>query len=161
MSQNISSAYKEKKWGKDVDGEYVVDGYVFRGKLRFKKALEGLKGILKKGINAEYRGVKYKVLDERKKGAGIEAEVEVETQKHGECGIAVLELMGPNNRNEYVVMITKSKASKAKFVTFLTEEIIKPLMSDLMLDIHINNSLEIKQKSKSVIKCVQCDTSWG
>ena len=159
MSQN-SSAYKEKKWGKDVEGEYVVDGYVFRGKLRFKKALEGLKGIVKKGRNGEYRGVKYTVLDERKKGAGIEADVEVDTQKPGERGTAVLELMGPNNKKEYVVMITKYKASEAKFVTLLTEKIIKPMMSDLMLDIDINNSLEIKQRSKSAIKCVQCDKTF-
>ena len=54
-----------------------------------------------RGASGKYRGVKYQVLDERKKGAGIEAEVEVETKKCGERGIAVLEMMGPNNRKEF------------------------------------------------------------
>ena len=69
MSKDVSSAYREKKWGKNIEGEYVIDGYVFRGKLRFKKALNGLKGAMKKGIlnmgvwNIEYLMQDQKVLE--------------------------------------------------------------------------------------------------
>ena len=34
-----------------------------------------------KGAFGEYKGVKYTVLDARKKGKGIEAEIEVDTKK--------------------------------------------------------------------------------
>ena len=160
MSQNLSSAYKEKKWGKDVEGEHVIDGFVFRGKVRFKKALEGLKSVMIKGASAEYRGVKYTVLDARKKGAGIEAEVAVETKKVGERGVAVLEMMGPNNRKEFVVMITKSKSSESKFVVILTEKILKPMMLDFMMDVDVQNQIKREKTAKrqeSQIKCSHCD----
>ena len=51
-----------------------------------------------KGAFGEYKGVKYTVLDARKKGKGIEAEIEVDTKKIGERGYAVMEMMGPNNK---------------------------------------------------------------
>jgi hypothetical protein len=40
--------FKEKIWGKTIDGEYVIDGYAFRGKKVFKRALEGIKVFMKK-----------------------------------------------------------------------------------------------------------------
>ena len=30
--------YKEKKWGKEEDGEYTTEGFSFRGKQAFHKA---------------------------------------------------------------------------------------------------------------------------
>ena len=167
MSQSISPVYHEKKWGKDVEGEHVTDGYVFRGKLRFKKALEGLRGVIIKGVSGGYRGVKFDVKDVRKKGVGVEAEVEIETKKHGERGIAILEMLGPNNKKEYVVMITKSKSSEAKFVNLLTEEIIKPMMNDFIMDKDVNDIIEselkprgMSTKQNSTKKCGQCDRTF-
>ena len=159
MSQNFSPPFKEKKWGKDIEGEHVIDGYVFRGKLRFKKAVEGLKGAMVKGAFGEYNGVKYNVKDARKKGTGIEAEIEVDTKKISERGFAVMEMMGPNNRKEHVVMITKSKASEAKFVIILSEEIVKPMMVDFMNDKDISamDKEEKIDRKVSLIKCSQCD----
>ena len=159
MSQNFSPPFKEKKWGKDIEGEHVIDGYVFRGKLRFKKAVEGLKGAMVKGNFGKYNGVKYNVKDARKKGTGIEAEIEVDTKKISERGFAVMEMMGPNNRKEHVVMITKSKASEAKFVIILSEEIVKPMMVDFMNDKDISamDKEEKIDRKVSLIKCSQCD----
>ena len=51
-----------------------------------------------KGAFGEYKGVKYTVLDARKKGKGIEAEIEVDTKKIGGRGYAFMEVMGPNNK---------------------------------------------------------------
>ena len=35
--------YKLKKWGKEVDGEYIVDGYSYKGRKPLLKALKGFK----------------------------------------------------------------------------------------------------------------------
>ena len=42
----IMSAYKENEWGKDMDGEHIIDGYSFKG----ERALEGFKNLMKKGV---------------------------------------------------------------------------------------------------------------
>ena len=31
--------YDESTWGKNVDGEYIIDGFKFKGKQSFRKAL--------------------------------------------------------------------------------------------------------------------------
>ena len=57
--QEVSSnGYKEKTWGKDVGNGYVTDGYAFRGKRAFKKAWDGLKEHMKKGIKYEIGVIK-------------------------------------------------------------------------------------------------------
>ena len=38
MDCEVSSVYKEKKWGNEEGGEYITDGYAFRGKKSFEKA---------------------------------------------------------------------------------------------------------------------------
>ena len=38
----MATAYKEETWGKDVEGEYMIDGYKFIGKIGFKKAFDGV-----------------------------------------------------------------------------------------------------------------------
>ena len=111
-----------------------------------------------KGAFGEYKGVKYTVLDARKKGKGIEAEIEVDTKKIGERGYAVVEMMGPNNKKEHVVMITKSKASEAKFVIILSEEIVKQLMVDLMTDKDI--SIKWKRRKQAGAELIQAQTSF-
>ena len=123
----IHPAYKQKVWGKNVGDEYVTDGFVFRGKKPFDKALEGLKEIMKKGVQDEICNVKFKVLDDRKNGTGIDIDVEVVDGK--ERGVGILKLYGPNSKKkENVIMVSKSKDSEHKFVIILTEKVIKPLM---------------------------------
>ena len=71
MVSDMSSVYKEKIWVKKDGGEDVTDGYVYRGKRVFDKALEGLKGTLKKGFHQSINGVDFKVLDTRIKGVEL------------------------------------------------------------------------------------------
>ena len=63
--KDILSAFKEKKWGKNYEGEFIIYGYSFKGRRLFKRALEGFKDMMKKGVIGEMRGIKYKVLDTR------------------------------------------------------------------------------------------------
>ena len=49
-------AFKVKKWGKEEEGEYITDGYSFRGKTAFQKALEGFKNMMKKGVIEDVNG---------------------------------------------------------------------------------------------------------
>ena len=159
--------YSEKKWGKTIEGKYVTDGYVFRGKIRFKKALDGLKNIFVKGVQKDYRGLKFKALDRREKGTGIEAEVEVETKRHAERGNAIVQLLGPNNKKEHVVMILKSKGSEAKFVVYLAEEIIKPMMENFIEDKSVEDIEEAESSENEDIEktlekyiCELCDKNF-
>jgi hypothetical protein len=135
------SEYKEKIWGKDVDGEYVIDGFTFRGKHRFSKVVEELKGMMKKGAQIEIKGSAFKVLDDRKNGVGID--VEIEMVENNVRGIAILRLFGPNNKKENVVIVSKCKDSDYVFVTALAEKITKPLMKSILMG---NESSEILVK---------------
>ena len=50
----INSEYTEKIWGKGSGENYITDGYAFKGKKKtFRKALVGLKRIMKKGVENE------------------------------------------------------------------------------------------------------------
>ena len=77
MDCEVSSVYKEKKWGNEEGGEYITDGYAFRGKKSFEKALTGLKETMERGIEKDINGVHFKVLDTRKKGVELEIEIEM------------------------------------------------------------------------------------
>ena len=92
----IPSQYKDKKWGKTLDGEYILDGYTFKGKQAFKKAKIGLEELLKKGKLGDIDGTKYRVLDTRIKGEGLEIEMEI--TDNGPRGVAVLKLYGPSKK---------------------------------------------------------------
>ena len=119
---DIPSQYKEKKWGKTQEGEYIIDGYTFKGKQSFKKAKVGLEALLKKGAKGDVEGTKYRVLDTRVKGTGLEIEMEI--VGNGTRGVAVLKLYGPNSKTkEYNVMVTKSKESGHEYVLILAEKI--------------------------------------
>ena len=83
--------YSEKLWTRD-DGQ--IDGYSFRGKRSFGKALEGLKSIMVKGEQKEIEDVKYKALDKRIQGAGLEIIIEV--QANNSRGVAILKVYGPS-----------------------------------------------------------------
>ena len=157
------SQYKEKKWGKTEDGQYVIDGYAFRGRQSFNKVVEGMKKFFKKGIEHDMDGIKTKALDAREKGNGLEIDIEM-TDKDGR-GVAVLKLYGPSKRKENVKMVNKSKQSDLKFVIKLAENIIKPWMKKILSQ---NKLIETSPMKKSVsrkgkrvilLKCPHCDVT--
>ena len=102
--------FQVSNWGKKVDGEFVIDGYKFRGRQPFKRAKEGLDNLMAKGNQGEVEGIKYTVLDSRNKGIEHEADVEVaEKAKLGVDGrgVAVLKMYGPSKKKENSVLVTK------------------------------------------------------
>jgi hypothetical protein len=105
----MSSMYKEKIWVKKEGGEDVTDGYIYRGKKAFDKALGGLKGTLKKGFQRSLNGVDFRVLDTRIKG--VELEIEVEIIENKNKGVAVLKLYGPNKKKENVLTVSRCKGN--------------------------------------------------
>ena len=122
-----TSLYKEKNWGKDVSGQQIVDGYSFRGKQSFLKVVEGFKSIMIKGRENEFNGTIFKALDVRKQGNGLEIDIDIKDAI--ERGKAVMKLYGPSSKKkENVVMVTKYKDSDSKFVTKLTDNVVKPMM---------------------------------
>ena len=124
-----SKEYSEKIW---TNNEGKIDGYVFKGKRSFSKALVGLKSILQKGQVQEIGKVKYKALDTRLQGEGLVIDVQVESNKNR--GNAVLKIYGPkeNTKKENSVTISKSKESDSKFIVLLGEKVIKPLMNQFL-----------------------------
>ena len=54
---------------------------VLQEKKVFGKATEGLKGLLRKGVEKKINGVQIKVLDARKQGAGLEIDMQVSDKK--------------------------------------------------------------------------------
>ena len=173
FSDDIPSQYKEKKWGKTQDGEYIIDGFTFKGKGPFKKAKVGLAELMKKGSQDEVGGTRYRVLDTRIKGAGLE--IEVEKIDHGSRGVAVLKLYGPSKTKEYNVMVNKSKESGHEFVSILAGKIVKPLMKKFLDKIEVSNApvkklVSIREKRMNSVKgkphicsvcCKECKTSAG
>ena len=126
-SFDVTTLYTEKNWGKEENGQQVVDGYSFRGKQSFLKVVEGFKTFLRKGVENEFNETIFKALDIRKQGDGLEIDTQI-TDKN-ERGIAVIKLYGPSKKKkENVVMVTKYKESDSKFVTKMTEKVIKPMI---------------------------------
>ena len=130
--KDVSTAYKEEKWGKKEEGVFITDGYSFKGKKAFLKALEGLKIMMTKGLVEEINGIKIKVLDRRINGAGLD--VEIECVENTSRGIAVLKLYGPSTKKKNVVTVTKSKGSEHKYVILLAEKVIRTLIDKFLLD---------------------------
>ena len=126
------SDFTEKIWGKEEGNVYITDGYTFRGKRTFNQAWEGLKNIMKKGVQNQIGAIKYKALDVRKMGKGIVADVEV--VDNGNRGVGVLKLYGLNSKKEHVLTVTKSRESDNDHVVILTEKVVKPLMKNFMSD---------------------------
>ena len=165
MSDNIDvmDAFKEKKWGKEEDGEHVTDGYSFRGKTIFQKALEGFKSMMKKGGIEKINGIQIQVLDTRK--AGVCLDVEIEITEGESRGNAMLKLYGPNKRKQNVITVSRCKGSDVKFVTILAEKVVKPLIEIFLLGKmnFIKENKPIIMKSVSVrgkkVKLIKCKAS--
>ena len=78
VSKNTpASAYKEETWGKDEEGEYVIDGYKYIGKTAFKKAFDGLKERMIRGAKGERNKINYTVLDNRSNGTGFDIDIQL------------------------------------------------------------------------------------
>ena len=157
MASDFSSIYKEKIWGKDENGEHIIDGYVFRGKRTFKKVREDLEKLMQKGYKGEKDDIKYRVLDSRIKG--VELEIEIEIIHKNEKGIAMLKLYGPNKKKENVVSVTRSKGNDYKFTKILAENVIKPLMNGFLMGQSVkdkSNASELNFEENS-LKCQYCD----
>ena len=156
--QNDRSEYMEKLWTKD-DG--TIDGYSFRGKRLFAKALVGLRATMeKKGVCNEINSVKFKPLDSKLQGAGLEIDVKI-TYKN-QSGIAILKIYGPKAdiKKDNTVTITKSKNSDSKYVVLLAEKIVKPLMNGFLdgdLEIQDSGSPEREDSSNKKYKCNFCE----
>ena len=158
----IRPEYKEKKWGKTEDGQYIIDGFSFRGKRVFAKVVQGLRDFYKKGVEHdtdEYKDIiKVKALDAREKGNGLEIDVEI-TEKDKKRGIAVLKLYGPNSRKENVVMVTKNKQSDSKYVSMLALNFIKPWMKKKLDGSLVKKTVSVKGKRIPLFECPHCDVT--
>ena len=153
------SEQTQKKWGKEDGGQFIIDGFTLKGKHSFKKAKDGLAGLMKKGVQSDVDGFKFRVLDSRFKGAG--QEIDVEIIDNGIRGVGVIKLYGPNKSKEYVVMVTKSKGSDNKYVIILAGKVVKPLMKKFLNDdLPIEESKEMsddERMTKSPFKCPHCE----
>ena len=160
VHESIRSEYKESNWGKQVDGQFVVDGYKYKGRQSFGIAKEGLKDFLLKGSKHEIDGIKFRVLDVRQKGIEHEIEIEVEEDAKNRIdhrGIGIVKLYGPNKRKEYVVTVTKCKDSDIEFVQIVAQSIVKPCMNKY-LDVNSHESMNISDyQTDCQSKCVKCD----
>ena len=146
---DISSAYNEKIWGKGI-----ADGYVFRGKKIFEKAVEGLRKLMTKGAQGVINGIEFQSLDTRL--IGTELTIDVRIKDGNQSGIGLLKLYDTNNKKENVVMVSKSKQGGHEFVTMLAEKVIKPLMEKFMLDKNVSDCTEEQVGLKENFKCEKC-----
>ena len=156
MSESETSInFTEKPWGRDIEGEYVMNGISYRGKRSFGIALDALKVLLKKGSGGEVENVAYKVLDARKSGSELVYDIEV--IEDGNRGMSVLKLYGPNKQKEYTALITKNKLCDAKFVSILSIKVIKPLIIKLFNGANKSAALNVDEKN---IFCDKCNKSF-
>ena len=157
-SQFDTNAYKESTWGKKLEGEFIIDGYKFKGRQPFRKAKEEMEKLMIKGRKSEINGLKFTVLDAREKGIETEVEVKIEQDtKMGvdKSGIAVLKLYGPNKRKENSILVTKSKDSDIVNVTILAEKIVRPLLARFL---GLSRNEEFPQKIKEeIFSCDKCE----
>ena len=160
----IPSEYQENKWGKTLDGEYVIDGYTFRGKRAFRKVVEGLKETFVKGFKRTINGVDFRILDTRIKG--VELEIEVAIVEKVNKGLAIIKLYGPSKTKEYVVTASRSKGNSPKFVVVLAEKILKPVMGEYLTEdegisvkdkLNTKNTVTVKGEKVNLHKCPHCE----
>ena len=153
---NIITEYKEETWGKNVEGEYVTDGYKFRGKQAFKKAREELEKLMVRGAQFDVGNFRIQILDARNKGIELEVDVRMNEIDKDNRGFAIVKLYGPNKRKENTVTVTKSKQSDVKFVTLMAEKVIKPLINTFLGK---DNENIVKQVSNTN-KCEFCEKTF-
>ena len=157
---NTFPVYKEETWGKDVGGEYITDGYKYIGKTAFKIALDGLKDKMVRGAKGEINKIEYTVLDKRPAGTGLDIDIQV--KENNSRGNAFLKLYGPSKKKQNVVLVTRSKGNDSKFMKILAEQVIKPLIDQILASDEIDqiqntkNSVSVAEKEAENTKCQFC-----
>ena len=151
-------AYKIKTWGKEMDGEFVVDGYSYKGRKPFLKVLEGFKAMMIKGFKRDINGITVEVLDSRIVGA--ELAIDIACTQNNKRGIAVMKLYGPSSKKQNVVMATKSKGSDIKFVILLAKEVIEPLINKFLNNDDEEDNNDILKEKADINKCSFCDKTF-
>ena len=129
LSSGHRKEYTENIW---TNNNGKIDGYTFKGKRLFSRALIGLKSVMIKGKTNEVGNVKFTALDTKKQGAGLEVDVQVSNNKSR--GNAILKIYGPKDdtKKDNTVTVSKSKESDAKFIVILAEKVIVPLMDGFL-----------------------------
>ena len=149
--------YTENIW---TNNNGKIDGYTFKGKRLFSRALIGLKSIMIKG------NVKFTALDTKIQGAGLEIDVEVSNKKSR--GNAILKIYGPKDdtKKDNTVTVSKSKESDAKFIVILAEKVIVPLMNGFLSgdmkipDCEPNSNKEGSGLEAKQFTCSFCDKTF-
>ena len=99
----------------------------FKGKKSvFVNSVIALKDVLKRGEGSNINNVSFKVLDVRELQHGIE--YDIQCSKNNEKGVSVLKIYGPNPKKGCTIMICKSREHKNKFVSMLSNDVIKYLL---------------------------------
>ena len=148
--EELSDDYKVEYW---EEGETEPTGYKIKGKFIFGKAVEMLKLRLKKSkIAKKIEDKKYFVTDVRNIKHGTEVDIELERD---EKGGACIKIFGPNKKNEYTLVVNKTKKFPQKFVKFVATEVIIPLVDSFISS--IQNEVPKKSTNSSMeFCCVDC-----
>ena len=77
---DVTSAFTEKKWGREEEGKDGADGFSFRGKKSFEKVIT-IKESFVKGFRCDMNDLELRILDRRKKGVELEIEIEYNIRK--------------------------------------------------------------------------------
>ena len=132
---DVVNYYKEKKWGKTEGGEYLIDGYTFKGKRPLDKVLIEIKTILKRGVENQVGNIKFKALDVRESGTALEIPLQVEEADGTGRGIAMVKLYEPSSKKKMNnIMVSKHKDYGIQFVVVVAERVIKPLIKSILFD---------------------------
>ena len=76
----------KETWWKNIEGEYITDGYEFWGTQAFKKAREELEKLTVRGAQFGVGNWKLTILDARNKGIELEVDIrinEIDKDKKG------------------------------------------------------------------------------
>ena len=113
------AVYKENCWPASPE---EPKGFTFKGKSKMLTyAVEKSKATLKKGVENEVSGIKFKVLDLRKLGGATQVTLEM-SDNEGR-GNAIIDFWGPNKKKECTVLVKKSKEHEERFVKIAAREI--------------------------------------
>ena len=155
--ENERPEYNENIW---MNAGGKIDGYTFKGEKSFGKALEGLRSVMIKGVTNEILNTKYKALDRKIQGAGLEIDVQILNKN--QIGVAILKIYGPkeNDKKDNTVTITKSKNSDSKFIVLLAEKVVRPLMNGFLtgeLEIKGCTDMDVPIVAESGMKQFMCN----
>ena len=133
------NVYKENFWPAKPE---EPKGFTYKGKSKMMTYAVGkIKISLKKCIEKEKNGIKFRVLDSKKIGGATQVTIEI-SDKEGR-GNAIADFWGPNKKKECTILLKKSKEHEERFVKLAAKEIIQPLLDCYISgreNTHIKNS---------------------